>query len=46
MPRSARANNKTGQSCLYLGRLNGVDIRVLRKLVDKSVKDMRCKYGP
>ena len=35
----------TGQSCLYLGRLNGVDIKVLRKLVDRSVKDMRRKYG-
>ena len=36
---------RTGQSCLYLGRLNGVDIKVLRKLVDRAVKDMRRKYG-
>ncbi len=36
---------KTGSSCLYLGRLSNVDLKVLRKLVDKSVKDMRRKYG-
>jgi len=36
---------KTGSSCLYLGRLSNVDIKVLTKLVDKSVKDMRRKYA-
>ena len=35
---------KTGSSCLYLGRLSGVDLKVLHRLVDKSVKDMRRKY--
>ena len=36
---------KTGSSCLYLGRLQNVDEAVLRKLVDRSVKDMRKKYN-
>ncbi|MEM7100901.1 MAG: DUF1801 domain-containing protein [Pseudomonadota bacterium] len=35
---------KTGSSCLYLGRLDKVDLKVLRSLVDKSVKHMRKKY--
>ncbi len=35
---------KTGSSCLYLGRLGGIDVKVLERLVDKSVKDMRRKY--
>ena len=35
---------KTGSSCLYLGRLGSIDTKVLRRLVDKSVKDMRKKY--
>ena len=35
---------KTGSSCLYLGRLQNVDIGVLRKLIERSVKDMRKKY--
>ena len=35
---------KTGSSCLYLGRLANVDVKVLRRLVDKSVKDMRKRY--
>ena len=36
---------KTGASCLYLGRLDGVDKKVLAKLVKRSVQDMRKKYG-
>ena len=35
---------KTGRSCLYLGRLSGIDQQVLAKLVDKSVKWMKKKY--
>jgi|TARA_Y100000310_G_scaffold210081_1_gene210680 hypothetical protein len=35
---------KTGSSCLYLGRLKNVDLKVLHKLVERSVKDMRKKY--
>ncbi|MEM7077215.1 MAG: DUF1801 domain-containing protein [Pseudomonadota bacterium] len=36
---------KTGASCLYLGRLSGVDENVLRRLIARSVKDMRKKYN-
>jgi hypothetical protein len=36
---------KTGASCLYLGRLSGIDKKVLRQIVKKSVKDMRKKYN-
>lgn len=36
---------KTGSSCLYLGRLGNVDVKVLRQLVEKSVQDMRRKYA-
>ena len=36
---------KTGSSCLYLGRLSGVDLEVLHKLVAASVQDMRRKYA-
>ena len=35
---------KTGSSCLYLGRLSGIDLAVLRKIIDLSVKHMRKKY--
>lgn len=34
----------TGKSCLYLKRLNDVDQRVLRRLVDQSVAAVRAKY--
>lgn len=36
--------HRTGSSCLYLGRLNRIDLDVLRELVDKSVAHMRQKY--
>ena len=36
---------KTGSSCLYLGRLANVDIKVLARLVKKSVADMKKKYN-
>ncbi len=35
---------KTGSSCLYLGRLSGIDQDVLRELIDQSVRHMRKKY--
>jgi len=31
---------KTGGSCLYLNSLDGVDMRVLERIVSKSVKKM------
>ncbi len=36
---------KTGSSCLYLGRLDKVDNKVLQTLITRSVKHMRKKYA-
>lgn len=36
--------HKTGKSCLYIKRLADVDEKVLRQLIDKSVKFIRGKY--
>ena len=36
---------RTGKSCLYINKIENVDKTVLRKLVDKSVRDMRKKYN-
>ena len=35
---------KTGKSCLYIKRLEDVNTKVLQKLIERSVKDMRKKY--
>ena len=35
---------KTGKSCLYINKLEDVDLDVLRELVDKSVAYMKNKY--
>ena len=37
--------HKHSKSCLYLRRLADVDLGVLRALVERSVRDMRRKYG-
>ena len=36
--------HKTGRSCLYINKLDDVDLGVLEELIAKSVKDMRKKY--
>jgi Domain of unknown function (DU1801) len=35
---------KTGKSCLYLKQLEDVDLGILSKLIDQSVRYMRAKY--
>ncbi len=35
--------HKTGKSCLYIKKLEDVDLKVLRQLVAKSVKEMAAK---
>ena len=35
---------KTGKSCLYLKRLDDVDRNVLKRLVARSVADMKKRY--
>ncbi len=42
---SKLGKHKLGRSCLYLGRLQSIDLSVLRNLVEKSVDDMKCKWG-
>ena len=37
--------HKTGKSCLYLKRLDDVDLKVLKELVAASVKQMKKTYG-
>ena len=36
---------KTGKSCLYINNLDDLDKSVLQTLIDRSVRDMRKKYG-
>ncbi len=38
-------SHKTGKSCLYVTRLDKIDMSVLEELVSRSVADMREKYG-
>ena len=37
--------HKTGKSCLYINKLEDVDLGVLERLVTKSVRHMEDKYG-
>lgn len=37
--------HSTGKSCLYIKRLADVDAKVLAILIERSVRDMRRKYG-
>lgn len=36
---------KTGKSCLYINKLDDIDRDVLRELIEKSLEDMKVKYG-
>lgn len=37
--------HRTGKSCLYINRLDDVDLEVLEELVSRSVEYMTEKYG-
>jgi len=37
--------HKTGKSCLYINRLDDVDLEVLEQLVTRSVAAMKKRYG-
>ena len=41
---SKLGKHRTGKSCLYLGRLDSIDLKVLRRLIKRSVSFMRRKY--
>jgi len=36
--------HKTGKSCLYIKRLDDIDLKVLELLIGRSIKYMRTKY--
>ena len=36
--------HKVGKSCLYMKKLEDVDVQVLTSLIDESVQEMRRKY--
>lgn len=36
--------HKIGKSCLYLKSLEGIDIKVLKKLIQTGLKDLKNKY--
>lgn len=35
----------SGGSCIYINKLDDIDLQVLKKIVSQSVKDMKKKYG-
>ncbi|MBD3298968.1 MAG: DUF1801 domain-containing protein [candidate division Zixibacteria bacterium] len=35
---------KTGKSCLYVKRLDDIDLKILKQLVTQSVRDTRARY--
>ena len=35
---------KTGKTCLYINKLDDIDQKVLRTLIERSVRDMKKKY--
>jgi len=37
---------KTSVSCLYITRLDNIDLGVLAELMERSFKDMQAKYPP
>ena len=36
---------KTGKSCLYIKKLEDIDQKVLEKLIDESVREIRRRYN-
>jgi|APSaa5957512535_1039671.scaffolds.fasta_scaffold60913_2 hypothetical protein len=37
--------HKTGSSCLYINKLDDVDISILLKIIERSCRDMEKKYA-
>ena len=38
--------HRLGRSCLYLGRLDGIDLGVLETIIEDAVRVMRARYEP
>jgi hypothetical protein len=36
--------HKTGKSCLYINKLEDIDLKILEQLIDKGYKEMKKKY--
>ena len=36
--------HKTGKSCLYINKLEDIDLKILERLIDKGYKEMKKKY--
>lgn len=41
---SRLGKHKTGKSCLYINKLSGIDLDVLRDLIRRSYQDMKILY--
>jgi hypothetical protein len=37
--------HKMGKSCLYLKRLKDIEVKVLERLIDNSVAEVKRRYG-
>lgn len=37
--------HRTGKSCLYIGKIEDVDLEVLRQLIERSVEDTVQTWG-
>lgn len=42
---SKLGKHKMGKSCLYVRRLSEIDIKILKKLIASSYKEMKARYG-
>lgn len=42
---SELGKHKTGKSCLYIKKLDDIDVSILRKMLETSVKFIQQKYG-
>ena len=42
----ALGRHKTGKSCLYVNKLDDIDMDALRRLLEASVSRLVEKYGP
>ncbi len=36
---------KTGKACLYVSKFDDIDLKILEKIIDKSYKQTKKKYG-
>lgn len=37
-------NHKTGKSCLYIKRLEDVDLRILRQIIENTYRTLKTRY--